>query len=136
MAGTRSSARVTANADSSPKSQQEKAQTGTKRRAESNGSSQSKRERNATTKRSQKTLEETMHIAENSAVPGDIETKEYTAEGQALEKEAHTAEDIPTEPQDPPQERHKDETIKRLEEVRNLEVLRRLRETRTNYHIS
>jgi len=135
MAGTRSSARVTANADSSPKSQQEKAQTGTKRRAESNGSSQSKRGRNATTKRSQKTLEETMPIAENSAVPGDIETKEYTAEGRAPEKEAHTAEDIPTEPQGP-QERHKDETIKRLEEVRNLEVLRRLRETRTNYHMS
>lgn len=85
---------------------------------------------------SQKALEETMPIAENSTVPGDIETKEYTAEGRALEKEAHTAEDIPTEPQGPPQERHKGETIKRLEKVRNLEVLRRLRETRTNYHMS
>ena len=86
MAGTRSSARVAANADSSSKSQQEKAQTGTKRRAESNGSSQYKRGRNATMKKSQKTLEETMSIADNSAVPGDIETKESTAEGRALEK--------------------------------------------------
>lgn len=53
-------------------------------------------------KKSQKALEEIMPIAENSAVPGDIETKESTAEGRALEKEVYTTEDIPTEPQDPP----------------------------------
>ena len=64
-------------------------------------------------KKSQKALEEIMPIAENSAVPGDIETKESTAEGRALEKEVYTTEDIPTEPQDPPQERHKDEIIKK-----------------------
>ena len=75
MAGTRPSARVTANADSSSKSQQEKARIGTKRRAESNSLSQSKRGRNATIKKSQKTLEETMPITENSAIPRDIETK-------------------------------------------------------------
>lgn len=135
MAGTRSSARVAANADSSPKSQQEKAQTSTKRRAESNDSSQSKGGRNATTKKSQKTLEETMPIAENSAVPGDIET-ESAAEGRALGKEAHTTEDIPTEPQDPPQERHKDGTIKKAGGGEKSRMLRRLRETKTNYHIS
>jgi len=43
----------------------------------------------------------------------EISRQESTADGRALKKEAHTTEDIPTEPQDPPQERHKDETIKR-----------------------
>ena len=52
--------------------------------------------------KSQKILGETMPIAGNSAVPRDIETKESTAEGRALEKEVYTTEDVPTEPQDPP----------------------------------
>ena len=134
MAGTRSSVRVTANADLSSKSQQEKAQTGTKRRAESNDPSQSKRGRNATTKKSHKTLKEIMPIAENSAVPGDIETGESTTEGRALEKEAHTTEDIPTD-KTLPKSGIKTRLLKRLEEARNLEVLRRLRETKTNHHI-
>ena len=135
MAGTRSSARVAANVDSSPKSQQEKAQTGTKRRAESNSSSQSKRGRNATTKKLQKTLEETVPIAENSAVLGDIETKNPQPRvelwGRKLIRPRIFLLNHKTL-----KSGIKMRLLKRLEEVRNLEVLRRLRETRTNYYIS
>jgi hypothetical protein len=126
MAGTRSSARVTANADSSPKSQQEKAQTGTKRRAESNGSSQSKRGRNATTKKSQKTLEETMPIAENRLFREISRQKNPQPRAELWRRKLIRPKIFLLNHKTLLKSGIKMRLLKRPEEARNLEVLQRL----------
>jgi hypothetical protein len=75
-------------------------------------------------------------IAENSAVSGDIETKNPQPRVELWGRKLIRPRIFLLNHKTLLKSGIKMRLLKRREEVRNLEVLRRLRETRTNYHIS